>query len=174
MAAGPATASTPVVRSTSLELAAKAVLCGLACLVAAAGWVWIEACSGTPGQAHAVLNSEALALRGAFCHRKRAGGALGNLSDCAPAVPATSSSLHALGSAAGLLVATHLAPFALLPAAMHTHWSRAPALRRAGARDPFLAVLGLAFIMVAIAGEMGWHTTQARALPRQGTAERLG
>lgn len=40
---------------------------------------------------------------------------------------------------------------------------RAQALKSAGAQDPFTAMVGLAFIMVAIAGEIGWHVTQVRS-----------
>ena len=63
-----------------------------------------------------------------------------------------------------LLVATHLFPFVLLPAAMYTFWLRAGPLREAGAHSPFLALLGISFIMVAVAGEMGWHVGQVGGL----------
>lgn len=38
----------------------------------------------------------------------------------------------------------------------------AQALKGKGAQDPFVSMVGLAFVMVAIAGEMAWHVNQAR------------
>lgn len=58
------------------------------------------------------------------------------------------------------LVATHLFSFLLIPATMFTFWTRAKELEAAGAKDPLTAQIGISFLMVAIAGEIGWHVTQ--------------
>ncbi|KAL3687401.1 hypothetical protein R1sor_013710 [Riccia sorocarpa] len=58
------------------------------------------------------------------------------------------------------LIATHLLAFALFPFAMHVFWVRAPQLQQMKARNPFSSILGFAFLMVAIAGEIGWHVGQ--------------
>ena len=58
------------------------------------------------------------------------------------------------------LIATHLFAFVVIPATMWVFWTRAKSLKAAGAREPFVALTGLAFLAVAIAGEMGWHVTQ--------------
>ncbi|KAL4422594.1 hypothetical protein ABPG75_008791 [Micractinium tetrahymenae] len=58
------------------------------------------------------------------------------------------------------LIATHLFTFILSPATMYVFYTRAQALKGKGAQDPFVAMVGLAFVMVAIAGEMAWHVNQ--------------
>jgi hypothetical protein len=60
--------------------------------------------------------------------------------------------------------------FFLVPSAMYVFYTRSQALKDSGAQDPFTAMLGLSFIMVAIAGEMGWHVTQARSKASMGDA----
>jgi len=58
------------------------------------------------------------------------------------------------------LVATHFFTFILIPATMYVFFTRSQALKDVGAQDPFTAMVGLSYIAVAIAGEMGWHVTQ--------------
>ena len=57
------------------------------------------------------------------------------------------------------LILTHILAFALIPLAMRIFYE---SLRRLGesSRKIFGSQLGLAFIMVAIASEIGWHVTQ--------------
>lgn len=58
------------------------------------------------------------------------------------------------------LIATHLLTFALIPTAMYVFYTRAPQLSAWGASDPFVAIVGVSYIMASIAGEIGWHVTQ--------------
>jgi hypothetical protein len=57
------------------------------------------------------------------------------------------------------LIVTHVLTFALIPLAMKIFYE---SLKRLGwpSRSIFASQLGLAFIMVAIASEIGWHVTQ--------------
>ncbi len=55
------------------------------------------------------------------------------------------------------LIATHLLTFALVPSTMWVFHTRANSLKSAGAQDPLMAIIGLSFLMVSIAGEIGWH-----------------
>jgi len=59
-----------------------------------------------------------------------------------------------------LLVGTHLFAFLLIPAAMYVFYSKIDELKEDRARSPFVALLGLSFMMVAIMGEIGWHVQQ--------------
>ncbi|KAK9808670.1 hypothetical protein WJX72_001717 [[Myrmecia] bisecta] len=59
-----------------------------------------------------------------------------------------------------LLIATHLFAFALIPTSMYVFYQRAPVLERWGAKSPFTGILGLSFLMVSIASEIGWHVSQ--------------
>lgn len=45
---------------------------------------------------------------------------------------------------------------------MYVFYTRSKELKAAGAQDPFTAMVGLSYIAVAIAAEMGWHVTQVR------------
>lgn len=58
------------------------------------------------------------------------------------------------------LIATHFFTFILVPATMYVFYTRSQALKGKGAQDPFVSMVGLAFVMVAIAGEMAWHVNQ--------------
>lgn len=58
------------------------------------------------------------------------------------------------------LVGAHLFSFMLIPASMSVFWTRAQELEAAGARNPLTALVGISLLMVAIAGEIGWHVTQ--------------
>ena len=57
------------------------------------------------------------------------------------------------------LVFTHALTFALIPLAMRIFYEGLKNLK-APSKSIFASQLGLAFIMVAIAAEMGWHVTQ--------------
>jgi len=59
-----------------------------------------------------------------------------------------------------LLVGTHLFAFLLIPAAMYVFYSKIDELKDARARSPFVALMGMSFMMVAIMGEIGWHVQQ--------------
>jgi len=59
-----------------------------------------------------------------------------------------------------LLVGTHLFAFLLIPAAMYVFYSKIDGLKDARARSPFVALMGMSFMMVAIMGEIGWHIQQ--------------
>eukprot|EP00250_Pteridium_aquilinum_P007234 c17002_g1_i1 orf=250-1095(+) len=58
------------------------------------------------------------------------------------------------------LIATHLIPFILMPFSMWVCHEGTQALQEMGAKSPFQALLGLAYIMVSISGEVGWHVHQ--------------
>lgn len=50
---------------------------------------------------------------------------------------------------AALLVGTHLFAFLLIPAAMYVFYSRIDELKDARARSPFVALMGMSFMMVS-------------------------
>lgn len=58
------------------------------------------------------------------------------------------------------LIITHLLPYAIIPVAMKVFYQRADYLVEKGLNSPFAIQLGLAFLMVAIAFEIGWHVQQ--------------
>ncbi|KAK9840925.1 hypothetical protein WJX81_000836 [Elliptochloris bilobata] len=58
------------------------------------------------------------------------------------------------------LISTHLLAFGLMPTAMFVFYKRAPRLLAWGADSPITSIIGLSFLMVSIAGEMGWHVSQ--------------
>lgn len=58
------------------------------------------------------------------------------------------------------LIVTHLLNFVLLPITMRIFHLRSIYLVKKGLHSPFSIQLGLAFLMVAIASEVGWHITQ--------------
>lgn len=58
------------------------------------------------------------------------------------------------------LIITHLLPYAIIPVAMKVFYQRADYLVAKGLNSPFAIQLGLAFLMVAIAFEIGWHVQQ--------------
>ncbi len=81
--------------------------------------------------------------------------------DCC--LPHPSKSMHAphqsckqkcqlAASHAGLLIATHLYAFMLVPATMYVFYGKLAGLQKAGARSPFAALTGLGYVMV------GGHT----------------
>ena len=47
------------------------------------------------------------------------------------------------------LIATHLLAFGLIPTSMYVVQQRLPQLKKWGAADPFLAMTGIAFLMVS-------------------------
>ena len=57
------------------------------------------------------------------------------------------------------LIATHSVTFALIPVAMRIFYEGLKNLQ-VPSKSIFASQLGLAFVMVAIAGEIGWHVTQ--------------
>lgn len=57
------------------------------------------------------------------------------------------------------LIITHVLTFALIPLAMRVFYDSLPCLG-VPRKTVFASQLGLAFIMVAIASEIGWHVTQ--------------
>lgn len=50
---------------------------------------------------------------------------------------------------AALLVGTHLFAFLLIPAAMYVFYSKIDELKDARARSPFVALMGMSFMMVS-------------------------
>ena len=58
------------------------------------------------------------------------------------------------------LIITHLLPFGFIPIAMKIFAQRSEYLVEKGLHSLFAIQLGLAFIMVAIASEIGWHVQQ--------------
>lgn len=58
------------------------------------------------------------------------------------------------------LIATHLIPFILMPVSMWVCMEGAGVLQEMGMKSPVKVVLGLAYIMLSIAGEVGWHVHQ--------------
>ncbi|KAH7282451.1 hypothetical protein KP509_35G031100 [Ceratopteris richardii] len=58
------------------------------------------------------------------------------------------------------LIAVHLIPFILMPFSMWVCQEHDSTLRSMGAKSPTQMVRGLSYIMVSIAGEVGWHVHQ--------------
>lgn len=68
------------------------------------------------------------------------------------------------------LIVTHLLNFILIPITMRIFYLRSSYLVKKGLHSPFSIQLGLAFIMIAIAFEVGWHITQCWYYQDQFTA----
>jgi hypothetical protein len=58
------------------------------------------------------------------------------------------------------LIVTHLLPFAIIPVTMRVFFQREDYLISQGMHSPFAIQLGLAFLMVALSSEFGWHIQQ--------------
>jgi hypothetical protein len=58
------------------------------------------------------------------------------------------------------LIITHLLPFAIVPVTMRVFFQRAEYLISQGMHSPFAIQLGLAFLMVSLSSEFGWHIQQ--------------
>ncbi|WIA33217.1 hypothetical protein OEZ86_006363 [Tetradesmus obliquus] len=59
-----------------------------------------------------------------------------------------------------LLIGTHLFTFVLVPGTMYVFYDKIEQLYADRARSPFVVLLGLSLIMVAVMSEIGWHIEQ--------------
>ena len=58
------------------------------------------------------------------------------------------------------LIATHLFAFVLIPIGIYVFHNATTMLKELGATSPILMIIGLAYIMLSICGEIGWHVGQ--------------